>query len=397
MQAGAPPPNKLLITFWAKSPRKSSDSWQPHPLLCHMIDVACVAQVMWDEVLSLWARRRIAAHLGLSAQEEAAGGWIAFWAGLHDLGKTSPAFQLCDERIAKSLRKNLEQAGLPCTNPKETPHGHITAYALRLILGNDPFDLPRDVAATVAAIAGGHHGVFPSSKVINELKDDPRTRGGGSWDNARLELARQLAMALGVPIAAQPTRLPPAIAMALAGLISVADWIASDEHHFPCAPDMTLDNLPIYVAQATWQARQALRDLAWTGCAPWGRPVPFSDLFPFKPNPLQQATVDLATQLDEPGLVLIEAPMGIGKTEAAFYLARHWEERLGLRGSYFALPTQATSNQMFTRTREFLEKTYLSQVNLQLLHGHATLSRELQLLQQGPQAPANPKLQWRQP
>jgi CRISPR-associated endonuclease/helicase Cas3 len=75
--------------------------------------------------------------------------------------------------------------------------------------------------------------------------------------------------------------------------------------------------------------------------------------------------------------------MGIGKTEAAFYLIRHWEAGIGLRGSYFALPTQATSNQMFTRAREFLEKTYLAQVNLQLLHGHAALSHELQLLQQG--------------
>jgi hypothetical protein len=38
MQTGAPPPNILLTTFWAKSRQKSSDSWQPHPLLCHMID-----------------------------------------------------------------------------------------------------------------------------------------------------------------------------------------------------------------------------------------------------------------------------------------------------------------------------------------------------------------------
>jgi len=45
-----------------------------------MIDVACVAQVMWDDVLSSWARQRIASRLGLSAQEDAAGRWIAFWA-----------------------------------------------------------------------------------------------------------------------------------------------------------------------------------------------------------------------------------------------------------------------------------------------------------------------------
>jgi CRISPR-associated endonuclease/helicase Cas3 len=87
--------------------------------------------------------------------------------------------------------------------------------------------------------------------------------------------------------------------------------------------------------------------------------------------------------MKRPGLVIIEAPMGEGKTEAAVYLADCWAARLGQRGCYFALPTQATSNQMFSRVREFLACRYPeSQINLMLLHGHASLSAEFGALKE---------------
>ena len=65
------------------------------------------------------------------------------------------------------------------------------------------------------------------------------------------------------------------------------------------------------------------------------------------------------------------------------YLADRWAVALGQRGCYFALPTMATSNQMFSRVKEFLEHRYPGDlVNLQLLHGHASLSAEFQALRQ---------------
>jgi CRISPR-associated endonuclease/helicase Cas3 len=63
------------------------------------------------------------------------------------------------------------------------------------------------------------------------------------------------------------------------------------------------------------------------------------------------------------------------------YLADRWSAALGQRGCYFALPTMATSNQMFGRVRDLLRHRYPQQVvNLQLLHGHALLSAELEAL-----------------
>ena len=46
----------------------------------------------------------------------------------------------------------------------------------------------------------------------------------------------------------------------------------------------------------------------------------FEKLFPFKPNATQIALFELTTR---PGLFVIEAPMGVGKTEAALAAAYH--------------------------------------------------------------------------
>jgi len=64
----------------------------------------------------------------------------------------------------------------------------------------------------------------------------------------------------------------------------------------------------------------------------------------------------------EPGLVVIEAPMGEGKTEAGFSCA------FGRRGLYVAMPTQATSNALMGRMGQFLKRAVGGDVKLALAH-----------------------------
>nr|WP_255082790.1 CRISPR-associated helicase Cas3' [Vulcanococcus limneticus] len=85
-----------------------------------------------------------------------------------------------------------------------------------------------------------------------------------------------------------------------------------------------------------------------------------------RPRPLQNAVADLLDSLpDEPALIVIEAPMGEGKTEAALSCT------LGTRGLYTAMPTQATSNALFARVAGFLERNQGpgSRYRLALAHG----------------------------
>ncbi|HEY3420319.1 MAG TPA: CRISPR-associated helicase Cas3' [Methanomassiliicoccales archaeon] len=109
-----------------------------------------------------------------------------------------------------------------------------------------------------------------------------------------------------------------------------------------------------------------------------GQPETFGEVFGFQDLfPLQSSTVNMVTKLEGPSLVLIEGPMGQGKTEAAMFLENYWRRTLDNRGAYVALPTQATANQMFHRIRLYLEHaSFDGYVNLHLLHGYAALSPE---------------------
>lgn len=385
--ATRPMPGNVLagardLAIWAKLSKGREPSWTYHPLLCHMLDVAAVASVLWQLTLRTATRQRIAKALGLD--DGSAGRWLPFLAGLHDLGKASPSFQLQPAGVERGFRGRLRDAGLTVPQcPPSVPHGAVTASRLGEILVTD-FAMSYRVAQALATVVGGHHGTFPTTQAI--LDADGRAVGDRTWAATRCTLARQLARALAVEVPA-PQGLDAPTAIFLAGFVSIADWIGSAEAYFPHlvrdpSISVTLDPA-VYRAEAESRARHALERL---GFSPW--PVAagmrtFAELFPSiaAPNGLQQAVMGISDAIDGPALILIEAPMGEGKTEAAMYAADRWMVAAGRRGMYFALPTQATSNQMFGRVRAFLASRGLGEtVDLQLLHGHAALSSEFAAL-----------------
>ena len=370
-----------IFSCWAKL-GVNGDAPDYHPLLCHMVDVAIVALEMWKEALSPRQREGLSKGLGLGDNQDTAGGWCAFIAGLHDLGKASPAFQLQVERIRSEVRGRLRGAGLPAGqnhSPMRIPHGTITAATAPDILETG-FGLDRTVAQRLGVVAGGHHGVFPTSSEVHNI--GASAKGRAEWNAHRLILAKKLADALSLPRSTLPGRIDNATAMLLAGFVRVADWIGSNVDSFPYRIP---DDLGEYAEYARTQAKTALDALGWLAKRGPDQTASFVDLFPgiTLPNDLQRSVESVAAGMSGSGMVIIEAPMGEGKTEAAIFLADHWAAAWGQEGHYFALPTQATTNQMFSRVREFLQNRYEGErVQLQLLHGHASLSAEFEVLRQ---------------
>ncbi len=150
----------------------------------------------------------------------------------------------------------------------------------------------------------------------------------------------------------------------VAGLITIADWIGSDEKNFP-------QNASWDTQERRRQAKTALARIDW-------RPFrakqlnAFGDLFPEIPqaNSLQTASVQV---VHEPGIYVIEGPMGYGKTEAALAAAYQLIMTGKAIGLYFALPTQVTSNRIHLRVQPFVDRISVEPNAVRLTHSASWL------------------------
>jgi len=396
------------LVLWAKTPRTADEiaRYGPdatHALFYHLLDVAMVTRVLYTHLLSPAARQRIAAGLGMDDTNAAT--WIPFLAGLHDLGKASPVFQFCAQSAV--VKKRVSDAGFSEPQPNNpTRHGTISTLLLRDLL-KEEYGWSGADAQTMAVAIGGHHGVFPGADTFSKEiiayaagRKLGNPRAEAHWATAQAALVARLRDALGGVPHFRPARLDPAAMMAFAGLISVADWIGSTERFFPFTsiPVVGWDaTIASYLRDSEAKAMRAFARLQWFALPILEDMPDFATRFEIEtPNAMQLlADEAIGPRLDSPSLIIIEAPMGQGKTEAALTLLEHATIRQGLGGAYIALPTQATSNQMFKRVREHLERRlreHGERVNLMLLHGHAALSENFDDLKKATAADPAPDI-----
>ncbi|MFH2046689.1 MAG: CRISPR-associated helicase Cas3' [Pseudomonadota bacterium] len=345
--------------LWAKY---GSDDGLWHPIILHMLDVAAVAGFVWEHNLDDGLRKRLESSFPSNDIKSL----IMFLAGAHDIGKASPGFQKRVWRIAEC------SGFLYSENDRNCPHGQVTAVVLREFLP-PTFSL-------LGQISGGHHGVFPRSSQLQLGKD---SLGNKQWQEARTETLIKFAGIVGFDFRQQPTPeiSDPLVVSALAGFISVVDWIGSNQDFFPCFAvcGKVIEIDPAnYWKEAQNKARRALGKLGWFPGVTFDRETSFDQVFAtLTANSLQSATIDLSSGQNNPYLMIVEAPMGEGKTEAALYAADLAMCRGFARGMYIAMPTQATGNAMFKRVLDsYLRKRgHKGKLNLQLVHGDALLAQ----------------------
>lgn len=351
--------NTYLTHLWAKS--------EPHhPLWCHLFDTAAVAR-------ALLARFGPIEGLPL--------GWIEFFVGSHDVGKADPWFQNKDPQRAA----NLVELGLPV--PAWSREGGEKYYAFRHESRSDEWvkswlqrtqGWGKPARVTVGRAIVGHHGdwspLIPYSEVRGEIAP--------IWG----ELRDELGALLWRTIAPEPVALPEfphagAAGAKLAAYIILSDWIASNHELFPYETLHQHTSPTAYFEAACALAQSVVKQMGLEGEAPLetAEKPAFQRVWPKikKPRPLQTALDSLRDTLP-PGLAIIEAPMGEGKTEAALYLAQIWAAGIATRGVYFALPTQATANAMHARYEKFLGDLYFDAPRRRprLLHGMSWMNEE---------------------
>ncbi|MBS3954225.1 MAG: CRISPR-associated helicase Cas3' [Methylomicrobium sp.] len=271
-------------------------------------------------------------------------------AASHDIGKVSPTFQAKIYRGTDEYKNNLPLE-LNNFNPEIERQwgGHAgvsQATAKQLKLGK-----------YIPEILGQHHGYSPN--VTNLATDE--VFGGNPWQQRREELLAELKTALQTDFPAVRDELH---ARVLAGFTSVSDWIGSG----------SLFDDPV----EEWQPKikQAV-DTAGFVRPTLKQNLSFADIFTWSPRDTQKHFIEHANQ---PGVYILEAPMGLGKTEAALYATYQLLASNQATGFYFALPTQLTSDKIHERVSQFLQQILDSDSPHKqplLLHGNAWLNTEL--------------------
>ncbi|MEN3031379.1 CRISPR-associated helicase Cas3' [Chromobacterium amazonense] len=346
------------------SPRDDAgERW--HLLPFHMLDVAAVMEALLD-LRPIWVAG-CAASQGWSVEQFRAA--AVYFAILHDTGKFARSFQ----------------AILPPGCVNLVPVGRAPQYTLRhdslgFLLWMDHLQdsLPAEVMPVANReywddwwrIVCGHHGQPPREGGARRL------RAGDHFLPDDMDAALAFACDAAALVGSLPMpvhELDPRLGWQLAGLMVLADWIGSNQYHFPYrSRPMALADY--WREHARPAARRALAVSGITACssAPYAGADQLTRFISYlsSPTPLQHyaASVPLA---DGPQLFLLEDVTGAGKTEAALILA-HRLMAAGLAdGLYFALPTMATANQMYRRVGGVYRKLFADGERPSLVLAHS--------------------------
>jgi CRISPR-associated endonuclease/helicase Cas3 len=318
-------------------------------------DRALAAEVLWNGYVPPGVRKVIAEGLGVG--EDHAGRLVALWAALHDIGKITPEFQALD--------RDAQLPGYPPGHGQQLRHDEAAHRWLQAMLprlgycGGDQ----SSSAFVLAQLIGGHHGT--SHAAMSGVRPGaPLSRFGfaeDKWQEQRETTFKTISGILGSP--QPPPELDLLAAVLVCAIIILADWLVSQEsyllkrvHELPQRG--TAAELRTHFDQALLAA-DALIAEAGLGTVELN-PGSFGELFPeiTDPNALQRSVSErLPGLVTGPGLLLITAPPGLGKTETGLYAAHLMGQATSHPGLYMALPTMATADQMFLRMLDFARTT----------------------------------------
>ena len=274
-------------------------------------------------------------------------------AAVHDVGKCSPTFV---RKLVNVAISSINVESLSFIIPEDDPslektwggHSGVSQIALKHL----------NVGKYIPEIAGQHHGFTPP---VDAYLANDAVFGGPTWQEQRSLLVESLKLHFGVEF---PALEGDAQARAIAGLTCVADWIGSGKH-FENPNDDWLPLVSTSVSDAGF-TRPIIR-----------RGLTFKDIFGFaEPRPAQNLLIKNGYKS---GVHIMEAPMGIGKTEAALYCAYLAMSEYDATGIYFALPTQVTSNAIYRRFNAFLSNVIDGSPEAYLLHGAAWLVDKVEM------------------
>lgn len=341
----------LRQELWAKAP----ETERPYPLAYHLLDTAAAAASLWQLWLRPGLRDLIEDDLGPEAKN-----WVMLLAGLHDIGKANPVFQLQlasmkQQEWRGSLQQRLGERGYP--NVQHVPKHRAQREGIRrhervsaAHLAGDVFLSDEAIGSSLAPVVSlAHHGSFAWDGTRQGMRPF-RTLALGEWERARDDLVEVVEAACGVRLDQIPEG-SGVVAILLSGLVVLADRLASQQSSVSAAEaDLDEGDLDPHDPGEWFKRRQPffdglVRNLLGTYR---GFANPENEILgEFLPRGAQ-----LYADSSGDGLWIIMAATGSGKTEA--FMLRHsaTDEPITL-----LLPTQATTNAMMRRLQVIFQNT----------------------------------------
>ena len=346
-----------MFDFWAKSGREGEPA-PMHSVPHHSLDVAASAAVLVPVF-----RPPVAVP----------GGALIALTAFHDLGKFTRPFQA---KVPDLWPLSLGAFTQPPAGFQHDDAGFVLLSGSlagrfdRLFAGwrsssaRDPF---------FRAVTG-HHGRPPRPLGMDDL---PRAVACPVCLAAASAFVEEAFTVINPP---PLPRLDPAdrdrLAWYLAGLAVLADWLGSGRRWF--SPVVAADHTDL---QRYWRevalprARKAAHD-AGLFASPVSPGTGFARVFPeIKAPRAVQSWAETVPLPDGATLFVIEDATGSGKTEAALVLAHRLMAAGRADGLFFALPTMATANAMYSRLSDAYGRLFApgTQPSLVLAHGRRAL------------------------
>lgn len=396
------------LELWAKKKEKDGIFYWLS-LKRHLEDTREIMGLLWEHWLS--EGQRVYITKSMKVEEDEAKSLAMFVGAIHDIGKATPAFQIQrgfqnSEDLDFLLLEKLERKGfsgikdLELIDRGKTPHAYAGEVICRLAGMN----------RGIASIIGAHHGIpmkenynltsfieaYTANFYQEEKEDSPICK---KWKATQEELLSWALESCGYKNVEDLPRCPKPTQLLLSGLLIMADWIASNEDYFPLFSLQKEDSQELCgaIAKQEDKAKQEIQKhdrvesawLKWTQNQTWEAKQLFDanqsyqNSFHFMPRDFQEKVFTEIAGAEDIGLVILEAPMGCGKTEAALMTAEQLAGKQQCAGVFFGLPTQASSNGIFPRVESWVDslgQENQEKLSLRLSHGKAALNEGFQAL-----------------
>lgn len=363
-------PAREYIQFWGKAQADEDADVTWHPVVYHLLDVAATAQeILRARPLTL---ARGASLLQLTPGETS--DLLVALIALHDLGKFAPVFQAKSPEHWPDALADIDPARV--VKSHHTGDGYaLWEHVLSNTLSESIWINGKQVLDVLAHGVFGHHGRPTNSK---DALQPAKLIFGEIPLRAAVNCARDLIdLLLPEPLSAQPPTVEQARIASwwASGLVTVADWIGSNERWFNYQrPDLGIAD---YWLLAQKNAAVAVREtgLASPHIAPRRSFSTLTGKSAPTPSQAWASEVELPTG---PVLVILEDVTGSGKTEAAQMLVHRLMADGRASGAYWAMPTMATANAMYSRQSDMVSALFDNasdepRPSVVLAHGQARL------------------------